>query len=953
MDRFASLAGRPYRLFDYVGAPDAERVVVVMGSASGALEEAVEALHSRGGQRVGLLKVRLFRPFSAGHFARALPPTVRAIAVLDRTKEAGAGGEPLYKDVVTAIDQAIANGWAPFHTRPHVTGGRYGLGSKEFTPAMARAVFDELTEAAPRTAFTVGIDDDVTFSSLTCDTTFDLEPDDVVRAVLYGLGSDGTVGAAKNTIKIIGDETDRFAQGYFVYDSKKSGSTTVSHLRFGPKPIRSTYLIASAGFIACHQWGLLERVHVLERAAPGATFLLNSPHGPSEVWDRLPGGVRRQIVDKRLRLYVIDASGVAERAGMGRRVNTVLQTCFFALSGILPRVEAIAAIKRAVRKTYGGKGDAVVQQNFAATDEALAHLHEVAVPSSIEFVHRPPQLLDRAPEFVRTVIAPIMNNRGDDLPVSMFPTDGTYPVGTSRWEKRNLADAIPVWNGPLCIQCNKCALVCPHAAIRMKVYPPPAPGDAPPTFKLVDYKGAEYAGMKYTVQVAPEDCTGCELCVEVCPARDKVTGVLALEMRPQPPLRDTERANFSFFLELPDADRATAKRATVKGSQFLEPLFEFSGACAGCGETPYIKLATQLFGDRMVVANATGCSSIFGGNLPTTPWTCNADGRGPAWANSLFEDNAEFGYGMRITIDSHAEQARALVEALRDTIGEPLAAALLDARQDTEADIHDQRERVVALRRVLSAPQGRASAGGQAEAARRLLGLADYLVKQSVWIVGGDGWAYDIGYGGLDHVLASGRNVNVLVLDSEVYSNTGGQMSKATPRGAVAKFAAAGKPNAKKDLGLLAMTYGTVYVAQVAFGANDTQTVKAFLEAESFDGPSLIIAYSHCIAHGIEIRKGLQQQSRAVQCGHWPLYRFDPRAARKGEGPLTLDSRRPKIPFTEYAYEETRYSMLKTLDAATAQRMAEEAQRDVDFRWRLYEQLAALYRGAPAGAPVA
>ncbi|HEX2444840.1 MAG TPA: pyruvate:ferredoxin (flavodoxin) oxidoreductase [Vicinamibacterales bacterium] len=952
MDRFTNITGRRYALFEYVGAPDAERVVVVMGSAAGALEETVEALHGRGRQRVGLLKVRLFRPFSAGHFVRALPATVRSIAVLDRTKEVGAAGEPLYTDIVTSIDRMLADGAASFKVRPRIVGGRYGLGSKEFTPAMARAVFDELSEPSPRNGFTVGIDDDVSFSSLDYDRSFDIEPDDVVRAVLYGVGADGTVGAAKNTIKIIGDETDLFAQGYFVYDSKKSGSTTVSHLRFGPRPIRSSYLVARAGFVACHQWEVLERLDVLERAERGATFLLNSPYGPEDVWAHLPARVQREIVQQQIRLFVIDATDVARRAGMGRRVNTVLQTCFFALAGVLPREEAIAAIKCAAKKTYGSKGETIVHQNFAAIDEALANLYEVVVPAAAP-VEEARAVHEGTPAFVTTVLQPIIENRGDELPVSVFPLDGTYPVGTSRWEKRNLAEAIPVWDERICIQCNKCALVCPHAAIRVKAYDPSWLPAAPLTFKAVDYKGAEYAGMKYTVQVAPEDCTGCELCVEICPARDKKTGALALAMQPQRPLREMERANFSFFLALPEVDRTTAKRATVKGCQFLEPLFEFSGACAGCGETPYLKLVTQLFGDRMVVANATGCSSIFGGNLPTTPWTCNAEGRGPAWSNSLFEDNAEFGYGMRLTIDKHAEQARSLVERLRETIGEPLATAVLSARQDSEADIQDQRERVDSLKRLLSAARDRDPSGPASADLRCLLSLADYLVKKSVWIVGGDGWAYDIGYGGLDHVLASGRNVNVLVLDTEVYSNTGGQMSKATPRGAVAKFAAAGNPLAKKDLGLLAMTYGTVYVAQVALGANDTLTVKAILEAESYDGPSLVIAYAHCIAHGIEISKGLQQQARAVECGHWPLYRFDPRAAAEGRSPLTLDSRPPKISFTDYAYEETRYRMLKALDAPTAERLAAEAQRDVSFRRKLYEQLATLYRDAvttPSGS---
>jgi pyruvate-ferredoxin/flavodoxin oxidoreductase len=949
MDRFAVITGRQYRLFEYVGEPDADRVLVVMGSAAGAIEEAVRRLAAEG-ERVGLVKVHLFRPFHAARFVRTLPPTVRAIAVLDRTKEPGSVGEPLYQDVMTALDEQIEHGSARFRTRPHVIGGRYGLGSKEFTPAMAKAVFEELFGQTPRRRFTVGINDDVNFSSLEVDASFSTEPDSVVRAILYGLGSDGTVGAAKNTIKIIGEETDFFAQGYFVYDSKKSGSTTASYLRFGPHPIQSSYLIDRAGFVACHQWELLERVDVLEHAAEQATFLLNSPYGPDDVWQHLPARAQRQILARRLRLYVIDATTVAQSAGMGHRVNTVLQTCFFALSAVLPRDEAVAAIKRATTKTYGAKGTAVLAQNFAAIDAALERLAEVRIPPDATIAPDVPAAdWDDAPAFVCSVTSALIAGRGDELPVSALPVDGTFPVGTARWEKRNLAEAIPIWHETTCIQCNKCAIVCPHTAIRVKAYDPARLTAAPATFKAVDYKGAEYAGMKYTIQVAPEDCTGCEICVEVCPAKDKETGVRALEMQPQRPLRTAERDNFRFFLDLPETDRAAAKPGSVKGSQFLQPLFEFSGACAGCGETPYVKLATQLFGDRMIVANATGCSSIFGGNLPTTPWTTNADGRGPAWSNSLFEDNAEFGYGMRLTIDAHATHARELLRELAPLVGQALADAVLTSKQQNEAEIHDQRGRVVELRAALH--EISASHAEMSALAHRLLGLADYLVKKSVWIIGGDGWAYDIGYGGLDHVLASGANVNVLVLDTEVYSNTGGQMSKATPRAAVAKFAAAGKPRAKKDLGLLAMTYGSIYVAQVALGANDTQTVKAFLEAEAFDGPSLIIAYSHCIAHGIEIKKGLVQQSRAVQCGHWPLYRFDPRAASAGRGPLTIDSRPPRISFTDYAYAETRYRMLTSLDHGAAERLAEEAQRDVEFRWRLYEQLAALHRQAAPGRP--
>ncbi|HSL23337.1 MAG TPA: pyruvate:ferredoxin (flavodoxin) oxidoreductase, partial [Vicinamibacterales bacterium] len=868
MDRFATITGRKYRIFDYYGAPDADRVIVVMGSAEGAVEETVDALNAAG-EKVGLLKVRLFRPFSSLHFVRALPKTVRGIAVLDRTKEAGAAGEPLYQDVLTALAEHTAT--THLDERPTVIGGRYGLGSKEFTPAMAKAAFDELKRPAPRSHFTCGIVDDVSFSNLEWDEEFSTERDDTVRAVLYGLGSDGTVGANKNTIKIIGESTDQYAQGYFVYDSKKSGSTTISHLRFGPHPIRSTYLVRRAGFIACHQWELLERMDVLEAATPGATLLLNSPYGPDEVWAELPGKVQRVILENRMRVFTIDATSVANATGMGKRVNTILQTCFFALSGILPKDEAIASIKNAVKKTYGAKGEQVVKQNFDAIDQSLAHLHEVKVPEGIDALadHPTPLPWREAPDFVQTVLAPIIVGKGDLLPVSAMPIDGTFPVGTAKWEKRNLAETIPVWTEPICIQCGKCALVCPHAAIRIKAYDPVLLASAPPTFKSMDYKGAEYAGQKYTIQVAPEDCTGCELCVEVCPAADKKTGTRALEMKPQRERREPERANWEFFLSIPEVDRRTAKRNTVKGSQFLEPLFEFSGACSGCGETPYIKLATQLFGDRMVVANATGCSSIYGGNLPTTPWTTDGAGRGPAWSNSLFEDNAEFGYGMRLTIDQLADEARLLLGRLRAVVGEGLVTALLDAVQNDEQGISEQRERVAALKKMLEWSLKRRPRGETADAERRLLSIADYLVKKSVWIIGGDGWAYDIGYGGLDHVLASGRNVNVLVLDTEVYSNTGGQMSKATPRGAVAKFAAGGKAAPKKDLGLIAMTYGGIYVARVAMGANDGQTLRAFREAEAYDGPSLIIAYSHCIAHGYDLRHGMDQQKAAVLSGHW------------------------------------------------------------------------------------
>src|SRR3954469_3292289 len=933
MDRFGALTGRQYHLFDYEGAPDAERVIIMMGSASETVGETVAWLNARG-ERVGLVKVRLFRPFSAHHLMKALPATVRHIAVLDRAKEPGAIGEPLYLDIVAALSETFAAGTAPFRLFPRVIGGRYGLGSKEFTPGMGAAVVQEPDEKAPRTHFTVGIDDDVTFTSLPWDREFSLASDDTVSAVFYGLGADGTVGANKNSIKIIGDETELHAQGYFVYDSKKSGSMTVSHLRFGPRPIRSTYLVERAQFVACHQWGLLARVDVLAPAAPGATVLLNSPFGPGEIWDRLPENARRHIAEKKLRVFAIDATGVAAAAGVGKRVNTVLQACFFALAGVLPREAAIAAIKRAVKKSYGVKGADVVTANYAAIDAAIEGMVEVPIGDLAERTAAPifvgPDAgIDR---FVHAVTLPMIAGRGDRLPVSAMPVDGTYPVGTSKYEKRSIADEIPVWQAKLCIQCNKCTFVCPHAAIRVKAFDPALLVSAPGAFKSMDYRGNEFGGMKYSIQVAPDDCTGCDLCVQVCPAKDKATGIKALQMQPIAALVAQERANFAWFLGLPEPDRTRMKPSTVKGSQFLQPLFEFSGACAGCGETPYLKLTTQLFGDRMVVANATGCSSIFGGNLPTTPWTCNPDGLGPAWANSLFEDNAEFGFGMRVTVDQHAEQARALVRRLAGALPEGLAEAILTADQHDEPGIHEQRRGGRELKDVLQHETG---------PAQELLQIADYLVKKSVWIVGGDGWAYDIGYGGLDHVLASDKDVNILVLDTEVYSNTGGQASKSTPRGAVARFAASGKRTGKKDLGLLAMTYGHVYVAHVAWGANDTQTVRAFLEAESYPGPSLIIGYAHCIAHGLDIKNGISQQTKAVASGHWPLFRFDPRqASSESAFPLTLDSKAPRISFGDYAYEETRYRVLKQLDPEAAETLAARAQHDIDARWALYESLA-------------
>jgi pyruvate-ferredoxin/flavodoxin oxidoreductase len=933
MDKFAKIVGRQYKIFEYYGAPDAERVIVLMGSGAEAAQETVDFLNARG-EKLGILKVRLYRPFASDLFVKALPATAKAIAVLDRTKEPGCAGEPLYQDAITAIVEAYAGGVSPFKTLPKVVGGRYGLASKEFVPAMIKGVFDELKKPQPKNHFTIGIIDDVTHTSLEYDASFTTEGPDVVRALFYGLGADGTVGANKNSIKIIGEDTPNYAQGYFVYDSKKSGSTTVSHLRFGPKPIHSTYLVDQANFVACHQWFFLEKFDVLKTAVPGTTFLLNSIYGPDEVWDKLPRHIQKQIIDKKIKFYVIDGYKVAQAAGMGGRVNTIMQTCFFAISGVLPRAEAIEAIKESIKKTYGKKGDQIVKQNYAAVDQTLENLHEVKIPARVtSTIEMPPVVSEKAPEFVKRTTAAIMAGFGDALPVSALPKDGTFPTDTARWEKRNIALEIPVWDEVTCIQCNKCAIVCPHATIRVKVFDSALLKDAPKNFKAVDYRGPEYKGMKYVVQVAPEDCTGCGLCVDVCPAKNKSeTRLKAINMMPQQPIREQEVANYDFFLNLPEADRTGIKADSVKGSQFFQPLFEYSGACSGCGETPYVKLATQLFGDRMVVANATGCSSIYGGNLPTTPWAKNADGRGPAWSNSLFEDNAEFGLGMRLTIDKHAEMAREMVQSMTGVIGHELVTALLEANQTTEAGIHEQRQRVEQLRAVL--------AKQQTNEARNLESLADYLVRKSVWIMGGDGWAYDIGFGGLDHVLASGRDVNILVLDTEVYSNTGGQMSKATPRSAVAKFAAGGKPLAKKDLGLMAMTYGTVYVANVAMGFNDMQTIKAFLEAEAYNGPSLIVAYSHCIAHGIDMAKGMTNQKAAVESGHWPIFRFNPALAQEGKNPLKLESKEPKIRFQDYAYMETRYKMLTKSNPAAAKALMELAEGDVKRRWARYELLA-------------
>ena len=934
MDKFAEVTGRQYNLFDYSGHPEAERVMVIMGSGAETSEETVRFLADRG-EKVGVIRVRLYRPFSVEHLIKALPQSVKSITVMDRTKEPGTSGEPLYLDIVNALVEGNRPGIK-------VIGGRYGLSSKEFTPAMVKAALDELNKSEPKNHFTVGINDDVAFTSLIVDETFKIEPEENVRCVFFGLGSDGTVGANKNSIKIIGEETPNFAQGYFYYDSKKSGTVTMSHLRFGSKPIRAPYLIEmnEANFVACHQYSFLERVDMLKYAKPGGIFLLNSLYGPEEIWDQLPREVQNDILTKNLKFYVINGYEVAEKTGMGNRVNTIMQTAFFAISGILPRDAAIAEIKHAIEKTYGKRGEAVVKKNFEAVDRTLEHLFEVKVPAAVTSnVSRRQPVPNEAPDFVRNVLGEIIGSRGDNIPVSAFPVDGTFPTGTTQWEKRNIALEIPEWIPELCIQCGKCVMVCPHAVIRHKVYDEELLANAPEAFKHMPSKFKEFSqGMSYTVQVAPEDCTGCTLCVEVCPAKDKTqVGRKAINMVPQPPLREQEAKNWDFFMSIPDLDRKLINPSTIKNSQLLRPLFEFSGACAGCGETPYVKLVSQLFGDRSIIANATGCSSIYGGNLPTTPWAVDENGRGPAWSNSLFEDNAEFGLGMRLTLDKQNEYARELLAAFENELGTEFVASILNADQSNEAGIGAQRGLVAELKNRLATSNDRR--------AKDLVSVADSLVKKSVWIMGGDGWAYDIGYGGLDHVLASGRNVNVLVLDTEVYSNTGGQASKSTPRAAVAKFAMGGKGMPKKDMGLIAMSYGYVYVARIAMGANDQQTLRAILEAESYDGPSLIIAYSHCIAHGYDMAKGLEQQKLAVQAGHWPLYRYDPRLAMQGQNPLIIESKEPSIPFSQYAYNETRYKMLSQLDEVRAEQLMREAQHDAKSRWTLYQQMATMHYG--------
>ena len=932
MDAFAALTGRQYRLYEYFGAPDAERVVVVMGSAVETLEETVKALTAKG-EKVGVLAVRLYRPFDAKSFVAAIPASAKKLAVLDRTKEPGSQGEPLFLDVVSAANELGRS----FEL---IAAGRFGLSSKEFTPAMAKAVFDNLASSSPKREFTVGINDDVTHLSLDFDPSFNVEDEKSVRCLFFGVGSDGTVGANKNSIKIIGEETDNHAQGYFFYDSKKSGGLTVSHLRFGPNPIRAPYLIEHASFVACHAESFLEKVEMLKYAAPGAVFLLNTTWSKDQIWAKLPREVQEQIIAKGLRFYVIDAYQVAKDTGMGNRTNTVMQTCFFAISGVLPREEAIAQIKKAIKKTYGKRGESVVQQNFLAVDKSVENLFQVDVPATVTADHsRPAAVPSSAPLFVQNVLGPMIAFDGDSLPVSAMPIDGTYPSGTTMFEKRNFALEIPEWDSSICIQCAKCSLVCPHAVIRMKLGKPEVFEGAPEGFKAVPAKFfKDYPGHDFTLQVSPEDCTGCGLCIEACPARDKSdSSRRAINMVPVQTILEREKENWDFFLTIPEIDRTTVNPSNVKNSQILQPLFEFSGACAGCGETPYIKLVTQMYGDRMHIANATGCSSIYGGNLPTTPYTKNAEGRGPAWSNSLFEDNAEFGLGMRLSLDKREEYAKELVKKYSDVLGDELVTALLTADQKSEKGLAEQRERVAVLKAKL--------AGDTSPAGRDLLELADNLVRRSVWIFGGDGWAYDIGYGGLDHVLSTGRNVNVLVLDTEVYSNTGGQASKSTPVGAVAKFAANGKGFPKKDMGMIAMAYGYVYVARIAMGANDAQTVKAIQEAEAYDGPSLILAYSHCIAHGFPIHKGLEQQKLAVQSGHWPLYRYHPELALAGQNGFQLDSKDPSVELEKYIYNETRYKMLQAQDRPRADLLLGQAKAGISARWNQLQYLAGQGKG--------
>ncbi|MCX7879367.1 MAG: pyruvate:ferredoxin (flavodoxin) oxidoreductase [Ignavibacteria bacterium] len=934
MDKFATFTGRQYHLFDYFGHPEAERVIVIMASGGETAEETVKYLVKNYDERVGVIRVRLYRPFSIKHFIDAIPSSVKAIAVLDRTKEPGAPGEPLYLDVVDAFYEYFSNGNTKFAQFPKIVGGRYGLASKEFTPAMVKAVFDNLKLDKPKNHFTIGIIDDVTFTSLEYDPNFSIEPENVVRAMFYGLAADGTVGANKNSVKIIGENTDLYAQGYYVYDSRKAGTLTVSHLRFGPEPIRAPYLISKANFLACHQTVFIEKYHMLHNLVPEGTFLINAPFEGEELWNFFPLSVQKQILDKNLKVYYVDAQKVAEESGMGRRINTIMQVCFFALSGILPREQAIEAIKESIVRTYGKKGDEIVRMNIQAVESTLENLKELYVPQKITATRDVwPPVPDNAPEFVKKVEGEIIAGRGDYLPVSVFPVDGTWPTATTQYEKRNIALEIPVWDEKICIQCGKCAFVCPHATIRIKVFDPKYLENAPSTFKYTDARDKEFAGMKYSIQVAPEDCTGCAVCVEVCPARDKTNPKhKALDMYPQLPLREQEKINWDFFLSLPDIDRRRIKVTNIRQQQIQRPLFEFSGACTGCGETPYVKLLSQLFGDRLLIANATGCSSIYGGNLPTTPFAVDENGRGPTWSNSLFEDNAEFGFGFRLAIDKQKEIAVNLLKGLASQVGEVLVEEIINARQKTEPEIYEQRERVAALiekLKEIDTPE-----------AKKLSTIADYLVKKSVWVVGGDGWAYDIGYGGLDHVVAMGKDVNLLVLDTEVYSNTGGQSSKATPLGAVAKFAANGKPAFKKDLGWMVMSYKNVYVATVAFGAKDEHTLKAFLEAEAYEGPSVIIAYSHCIAHGIDMTQPLKQHKLAVDSGQWILYRYNPELAAEGKNPLIIDSKEPNVDVAQYMDSEIRFRMLAHSNYELANYLKEMERKYVVERYKLYKHLS-------------
>ena len=933
MDAFAALSGRQYRLFDYYGHPEAERVAVIIGSGAQTLIETVDYLQKHG-EKVGVVNVRLCLPFSSEHFLKVLPSTVKAISVLDRIKAPGSTGEPLYGDVVTVLAEAYANGALPTKTIPRIIGGRYGLSSKEFTPAMAKAVLDELKKEQPKNHFTVGIDDDVSHTSLDYDPFFDIEPPEVVRALFIGLGADGTVGANKNSIKIIGESTPLHAQGYFVYDSKKSGSRTVSHVRFGPNPINSPYLIQSASFIGCHQFVFAEKIDVLEHAQQGATFLLNSPYGPDEIWAKLPRSLQQAIIDKDIQFYLIDASKVALETGMGNRTNTIMQTCFFAISGVLPREEAIEKIKESIKKTYGKKGEDVVKKNYVAVDQTLARLYKIDVPKVADSNLEVPLIVPaQAPGFVQNVTAMMMAGKGDQLPVSAMPIDGTYPSGTTQWEKRNISAFVPVWESDICIQCGNCSFVCPHGVIRSKFYPESRLANAPEGFKSAQINARGFPDIRYTLQVYAEDCTGCSLCVEVCPAKSlQQSGVKAINMKPKEPILEQEKTSIGFFETIPYNDRSKVDFSSVRGAQFLEPLFEFSGACAGCGETPYVRLLSQLFGDRLIMANATGCSSIYGGNLPTTPWTKNAEGRGPAWSNSLFEDNAEFGLGFRLTADKHSEVAAQLATELKGEVNPALIDEILEAEQITESQIRQQRIRVAELKAALIKLD--------TEKAKDLLSVVDHLVRRSIWIMGGDGWAYDIGSSGVDHVLASGRNINILVLDTEVYSNTGGQMSKSTPMGAVAKFAAGGKPLAKKDLALQAISYGGVYVARIAMGANPQQTLLALREAEAYPGPSLVLAYSHCIAHGINMEKGLKQQDLAVSSGHWPLIRYNPALRESDKNPFVLDSPRPTIKLKDYAFNELRYKMLSRSHPAESEQLMALAQKVVNQKWEIYEEMA-------------